>query len=80
MMVNCSCPDFKYRQEVALNKVGNAMIRDSNGAMPVITNPKMIPYLCKHSLACFKRVKELVRKYNISNIDDIRTKNYYDDK
>lgn len=52
VLVSCSCPDFKFVWEVALNKQGAAIIQYSNGALPEIRNPLMIPGACKH-LAAF---------------------------
>ena len=46
--VHCSCPFFKYNLEVALAKTGNSSVIKSNGDLPVVRNPDMIPYLCKH--------------------------------
>ncbi len=49
--VSCSCPDFKYRWEVANKRVGSSQIFHSNGKKPNKTNPTMRPGLCKHLLA-----------------------------
>lgn len=46
--VQCSCPFFLFNCEVALAKVGSSEIQYSNGKKPAITNPKQVPYLCKH--------------------------------
>jgi len=46
--VHCSCPFFKYNLEVVLAKTGNSSVIKSNGDLPVVRNPNMIPYLCKH--------------------------------
>lgn len=47
-VVSCSCEDFAYRWEVALNKKKAARIQYSNGEDPVDTNPRMIPGCCAH--------------------------------
>lgn len=46
--VGCSCPDFRYRQEVALNHKRAAEVLYSNGELPKIRNPQMKVYCCKH--------------------------------
>jgi len=46
--VRCSCPSFLYRLEVALSKHGSSDVYYSNGRYPMIRNPKLRPYLCKH--------------------------------
>lgn len=47
-IVSCSCADFKYRWEVALNLHDAAEIEYSNGELPVIRNPQLEPRFCKH--------------------------------
>lgn len=54
---SCSCPDFLYRWEVALNNKGAAEIEYSNGALPNITNPQMRPASCKHLVCLYERIK-----------------------
>ncbi len=44
----CSCPFFQYTLEVTLARFNSSSIRSSNGDLPRVRNPKMIPYLCKH--------------------------------
>jgi hypothetical protein len=78
MIVTCTCPDFKYRWEVANQRKGNSMLLQSNGNLPVITNPKMKQWMCKHALAAYDRLKTLVRNTSLNDITDIQTKNYYD--
>lgn len=51
LWVHCSCPCFTYYLEVALKLRGASDIYDSNGNLPVIRNPRMRPYICKHLLA-----------------------------
>jgi hypothetical protein len=46
--VSCSCPNFLFVAEYALAKHGSSRIEYSNGKRPVITNPREIPFLCKH--------------------------------
>jgi len=50
--VSCSCPDFKYRWEVSLAHRNNTSITYSNGAYPKITNPQLVPGVCKHIFKC----------------------------
>lgn len=53
VIVWCDCKDFKYRWEVALNKNDATRIISSNGALPVIRNPRMINSLCKHIASAY---------------------------
>lgn len=47
--VSCSCGDFLFKGfEYALMKKGAAKIIYGNGEPPKITNPKLIPGVCKH--------------------------------
>jgi hypothetical protein len=64
--LSCSCPDFKYRWEVANNKVGSAQIFHSNGKKPNQTNPTMRPGLCKHLIALGNYIRgvELAPAFN----------------
>ena len=50
--VSCSCPDFKFRWEVSLAHRNNTSITYSNGAYPKITNPQLVPGVCKHVFRC----------------------------
>jgi hypothetical protein len=56
-IVSCSCADFKYRWEVALNHQQAADIEYSNGELPVIRNPQMRPAQCKHLVALYNKIK-----------------------
>lgn len=49
--VGCDCEFFLYTCEVALAKYGCSDVRHSNGAFPIIRNPRMVPMLCKHLIA-----------------------------
>lgn len=51
MWCHCSCPYFTYYLEVVLQLHGSSRIKNSNGNMPKITNPRLRPYLCKHLYA-----------------------------
>jgi len=46
--VRCTCPYFKFHSEVAISKRGSTTVKFSNGADPIITNPREQPRLCKH--------------------------------
>lgn len=48
LKVSCDCGFFLYVCEVALFLRGAADIIHSNGEMPVRTNPKKVPLVCKH--------------------------------
>lgn len=46
--VSCSCEAFLYWCEVALEKKDASVVMFSNGQLPIVRNPKMIPFMCKH--------------------------------
>jgi hypothetical protein len=46
--VQCSCPHFLYNLEYALARRKASTITYSNGMYPHLTNPKLVPFLCKH--------------------------------
>lgn len=48
LVVACTCDYFTFVCEVALQKKGAAVIKQSNGARPKITNPQLQPSPCKH--------------------------------
>jgi hypothetical protein len=62
VIASCSCPDFKYRWEVALNRKQAAEIEYSNGELPVIRNPAMRATFCKHCLALFTKIESELPK------------------
>lgn len=49
--VTCNCEYFKFHCEVALHKFGVTDIIFSDGSYPDFTNPRMVPYGCKHIYA-----------------------------
>lgn len=51
VVVSCSCDDFMYTWEVALNLKGAARIEYSNGEQPNERNPLNIGGCCKHLVA-----------------------------
>lgn len=57
VMVSCSCADFRYRWEVALNRKVAAEIEYSNGELPVIRNPSMRTSSCKHLFKLYETIK-----------------------
>lgn len=46
--MSCDCEAFMYWSEVALNRKGAAPIIFSNGDDPVMRNPSLTPFPCKH--------------------------------
>lgn len=48
VIVSCSCEDFKFTWETALQLKGAAVQEYSNGQLPVDRNPAKIPGCCKH--------------------------------
>jgi hypothetical protein len=51
VIVSCSCDDFKFTWEYALNKKGAALIEYSNGEHPEEKNPGLQAGACKHVVA-----------------------------
>lgn len=49
--VDCECADYWSTFEVALHKQGAADIKHSNGELPHIKNPTLVPGVCKHLYA-----------------------------
>ena len=47
----CSCEYWLFHCEYALTEYGASSIINSNGEPPVVTNPRMIPKVCKHIAA-----------------------------
>lgn len=69
--VQCSCPFFLFNCEYALAKIGSSEIKYSNGKPPVVTNPKMVPFLCKH---LYKAAPEVVKQ----SVDASKREKKYD--
>jgi hypothetical protein len=49
--LHCSCPYYTFNVEVVNAMKRSSDILNSNGEMPRIRNPRMIPHLCKHLIA-----------------------------
>ena len=60
--VSCSCPYFLFHCEVALSGNDSSSVVYSNGAKPSITNPLLLPVICKHIVAVLTRGKALELK------------------
>jgi len=58
--VSCSCGDFTFRFETALNKRGAAEIEYSNGEDPVMTNPTLRPQACKHIVRLYLSIRDQI--------------------
>lgn len=69
--LSCSCPDFLYRFEVALNKKGAAQIEYSNGELPTVTNPTMIAACCKHCIALYNSLKGVMTTEMMKPIEPV---------
>lgn len=54
--VSCTCAFFLYRCEFALARVGSSSIVHSNGQPARHTNPRNIPYVCKHVYRALKHL------------------------
>lgn len=48
VVVSCSCENFCFQWEYALNKKRAARIEYCNGEPPVEKNPRLVPGCCKH--------------------------------
>lgn len=55
--VRCTCPWFLYHCEYALTQHGSSWVHYSNGAPANQTNPRNIPFVCKHVYALQRTVK-----------------------
>jgi len=53
--VSCSCEYFLYHCEVADTREDASSVKYSNGAKPKVTNPRMIPHICKHLIAAVRK-------------------------
>lgn len=73
--VHCSCQDFMYRNEYLLSQLRATEQFFVENRPPLITNPDMIPYVCKHIIRAlpkaFMVVKEFARaeKYRNMQLD-----------
>ena len=61
--LHCSCPHYTFNVEVVNTLKHSSDILNSNGELPVVRNPRMIPHLCKHLVALSRLA--LVAKYQI---------------
>ncbi len=64
---HCSCPYFTFNVEVTNTLRKSSDIINSNGELPVVRNPRMIPHFCKHLVALAKlavkaKYKEIAKK------------------
>lgn len=62
VLVWCDCNHFKYNLEVALNKEDASRVINSNGAEPVVMNPSMKTFLCKHLTAAYRDYIDRIKK------------------
>jgi hypothetical protein len=75
--VSCSCPYFLFHCEVALSEDESSSVLYSNGAAPSITNPSMIPVICKHIIAVLTKGKALeLKPKNTIELEKIRKKEF----
>ena len=64
LWLSCSCEYWLFYCEYAHAKIGSSDIIFSNGEPSVVTNPKAVPWLCKHTIRVLSRdstVKKLVK-------------------
>lgn len=62
VLVWCDCKHFLFNLEVALNKEDASRIINSNGAEPVVMNPGMKTFLCKHLTAAYQDYINRIKK------------------
>lgn len=67
--VTCNCEYFLYHCEVADEKKDSTDIFHSNGKKPRVTNPNMVPHICKHIAAMFLR--------NVTELKKLKYKKKY---
>lgn len=58
LLVSCSCENFMYMCEYALTKYNASWIRYCNGEPPRITNPGLVPLVCKHIYRAFQHMSK----------------------
>jgi len=56
----CDCENFTYTWEMALAKVKSSVRYRSNGKAPKLTNPGMVPGICKHLVAVLKATMKVI--------------------
>lgn len=56
---SCDCEFFLYTVEVALAAQYSSSVIYSNGAYPIIRNPQLKGYACKHIFACLPLLKNI---------------------
>lgn len=74
--VDCSCPDYMYRWAYAnyyrdAGSLGKGSLNLNNGSVPIKTNPKLKPSLCKHLVALSQYLKT---KLDESEYDEMKDK------
>ncbi|GJQ44080.1 MAG: hypothetical protein JETCAE03_35780 [Ignavibacteriaceae bacterium] len=62
VLVWCDCNHFRFNLEVALNKEDASRVINSNGAEPVVMNPGMKTFLCKHLTAAYQDYINRIKK------------------
>jgi hypothetical protein len=62
VIVHCSCPHFKYTNEVSLWMANASQIISSNGQKPVVTNKGMKKMVCKHLVAVLNDLKKRLKE------------------
>jgi hypothetical protein len=68
--VSCSCADFRYRWEFALNQERATDITYSNGEFPKIRNPRLNMKTCKHLIKLWETILPEVPKVKRSAKSD----------
>lgn len=56
VVVSCNCENYMFTWEVANNKKGSSEIEFSNGELPLMTNPSLVPGLCRHLVCLGNRI------------------------
>lgn len=78
---HCSCPYYTFHVEVVNALKKSSDVINSNGELPVVRNPRMLPHLCKHLIALGKIA--IVAKYKVVgrlDKEQKEAKKYFDEK
>lgn len=68
-VVDCTCPDFRYRwawanKQRGASRIGSQSLNQAIDRAPRITNPGAKVGLCKHLLACRNYIYGLIQKFD----------------
>lgn len=69
VVVDCTCPDFRYRwawanKQRGASRIGSQSLNQAHNRAPRITNPGNKVGLCKHLLACKNYIYGLIQRFD----------------